>query len=934
MRVLRILLPTLLLLLITTPLPAQLRVKPIGELPGDVSLRLLLRKLASTGTFMETTAHPDDEDNALLALMSHGRGMRTTLVSATRGDGGQNEIGPEIFQALGVLRTEELLAVHRFDGAEQYFTRAVDFGYSFSIDESIQKWGHDEIVGDYVRHIRTIRPDVIIGFLCGGGGGGQHHQASTRLTLEAYRAAADPSRYPEQIKEGLRPWQAKRVFCTEFGGPQAQAASSADLLRVTTSEFDPLLGRTYAELGLEARSMHKCQGTSQLLLLPGAAPTRTYRLKDNVIGQPGVAPKDLFEGIDTSLVGLTQYAGAQPPANLVIALQEIAASVDQARQAIEGHGPEAAATPLIQGLAALRSLRASLGAQASGSSQPAIQVQPDARYEIDFRLAQKETQFEEALLLTHGIRLEALADDGTVVVGQNVKVSTLAGNNGVADVTLKSVSLSGFASPASSSPSLGAVCVPVAGSIVTGKAVSCDSTLSIAQAPLSTPYWTPRTDAARYDFDKDVPFGVPFRPTPFHAMFALTIGGAELRVDRTVEFRYSDIVAGEKRMELQVVPPFAVQTTPDIAVIPGGAAPARASEARELERERQAERDEDERPAKPATKTPTAAARSTAASRARTIVVTVTNNVSGAVNATATLEVPPGWTVSPASAPLKFARSDEQVNTSFKVTPPANARVGEVAVRAVVSAPDLTSRVGYDVVEYPHIHRRHVVEPAETRVKVIDVRIAPGLKVGYVMGVGDDMPAAIHQLGADVRMIDPAELASGDLSRYNVIVTGVRAYERRPDLRANNSRLLAYVSNGGVLLVNYNKQEFNQAQYGPYPVKNGQDRVTDENAPVEVLAPRDPVFTVPNRIGPESWAGWVQERGTYFLAERDSRYVDLVRMTDPFPLNPGQKTGALVEAQYGKGRWVYIGLGLWRQLPAGTDGAYRLLANLLSLGKK
>ncbi len=183
----------------------------------------MLRKLASTGTFMETTAHPDDEDNGLLAMMSHGRGMRTTLVSATRGDGGQNEIGPEIFQALGVLRTEELLAVHRFDGAEQYFTRAVDFGFSFSIDESIQKWGHDEIVGDYVRHIRTIRPDVIVGFLCGGGGGGQHHQASTRLTLEAFRAAADPSTYPEQIREGLRPWQAKRVFCTE-GSASGQAA--------------------------------------------------------------------------------------------------------------------------------------------------------------------------------------------------------------------------------------------------------------------------------------------------------------------------------------------------------------------------------------------------------------------------------------------------------------------------------------------------------------------------------------------------------------------------------------------------------------------------------------------------------------------------------------------------------------------------------------
>jgi hypothetical protein len=242
--------------------------------------------------------------------------------------------------------------------------------------------------------------------------------------------------------------------------------------------------------------------------------------------------------------------------------------------------------------------------------------------------------------------------------------------------------------------------------------------------------------------------------------------------------------------------------------------------------------------------------------------------------------------------------------------------------------------VGYQVVEYPHIHRRHVVEPAVTRVKVIDVQIAPGLRVGYVMGVGDEMPEAIRQLGPDVRLLDASDLASGDLSRYNVIVTGVRAYERRPDLRAHNSRLLEYVRNGGVLLVNYNKQEFNQAQYGPYPVKNGQDRVTDENAPVQVLTPKHPVFNVPNRIGPETWEGWVQERGTYFLADRDPKYVDLVSLTDPFPLNPGRKTGALVEAQYGKGRWIYIGLGLWRQLPAGTDGAYQLLANLLSLGKK
>src|SRR6476620_4003182 len=202
------------LLPFSAPAFGQLRVRPVAELPDTAALQLTLRKLGTVGTFMETTAHPDDEDNALLAMMGHGRGLRTVLVTATRGDGGQNEIGPEIFQALGVLRTEELLAVHRFDGAEQYFTRAIDFGYSCSIDESIQQWGHDEIVGDYVQHIRAIRPDIIVGFVCGGGGGGQHHQASTRLTNEAFKAAADPARYPEQIRDGLRPWQAKRVFCT------------------------------------------------------------------------------------------------------------------------------------------------------------------------------------------------------------------------------------------------------------------------------------------------------------------------------------------------------------------------------------------------------------------------------------------------------------------------------------------------------------------------------------------------------------------------------------------------------------------------------------------------------------------------------------------------------------------------------------------------
>ena len=258
---------------------AQLRVTPLDTAQGHVALGLVLRHLANVGVVMEATAHPDDEDNGLLVMLNRGQGFRTALVTATRGNGGQNEIGPEIFEGLGVLRTEELAALHRFDGAEQYFTRAVDFGYSFSIDETFEKWGRDEITADYVRMIRTIRPDVIFGMTPNGNNGGQHHNASAVISHDAYKLAADPTKYPEQIRDGLRPWQAKKYYWTQGFGPQAAnaAAEEGKLCRVSSSVYDGLLGRTYSEIGTEARSMHKCQGMAQLLALPGPV-TRNYRL--------------------------------------------------------------------------------------------------------------------------------------------------------------------------------------------------------------------------------------------------------------------------------------------------------------------------------------------------------------------------------------------------------------------------------------------------------------------------------------------------------------------------------------------------------------------------------------------------------------------------------------------------------------------------------
>jgi len=269
----------------------------------------------------------------------------------------------------------------------------------------------------------------------------------------------------------------------------------------------------------------------------------------------------------------------------------------------------------------------------------------------------------------------------------------------------------------------------------------------------------------------------------------------------------------------------------------------------------------------------------------------------------------------------------------FEIRPPIDTVPGAYHVRAVVSSGGRTFDRGYQTIEYPHIRRQHIYHDADVSVKVINVKTAPNLTVGYIVGVGDEVPAAIEQLGVKVEFITPDDLAWGNLSRFSTIVTGVRAYERRPDLRASNSRLLDYVNGGGTLIVQYNKFEFNEAQYGPYPAVVSGNRVTDEFAPVNVIAPGDALVTFPNEITSATWSGWVQERGLYFLGDRDPRYRDLVALEDPFPYNPGEKRGALVETTYGKGKWVYVGLGLWRQLPAGTDGAYQLLANLISLSK-
>jgi LmbE family N-acetylglucosaminyl deacetylase len=875
---------------------AQMRVVPVDLEQGHVGLGLALRHLGNTGIFMQADAHPDDENNGLLVMLNRGQGVRTALATATRGNGGQNEIGPELFEALGVLRTEELQAIHRFDGAEQYFTRAVDFGYSFSAEETQKNWGPGETTGDFVRLIRMVRPDVMIAQATDQFGDGAQHPTAGLVSTEAARIAGDPSQYPEQIKAGLRPWQPKKVYIAGRNG------SSAKQCAISLAGFDSLLGRTYAEVGTEARSMHKCQGMAQLLALPGPAISYYQLLQTTIAGQAQRDDQTLFDGIDTSVAGLAQLAGPRPPRELTDGLSAIAEAVQNAQKKFDGEGDDATVPPLVNGLRTVRVVRALL------------RHLPDpGRFEIDFRLRQKEREFQQAILLANSLRVEALADDGIVVPGQPVHVSLIVANRGAGDVTIKQIKFDGFeADPG---------CVMSAAPLKKGQIQKCEPTLKVkGDERITEPYWHRAGEAGLYTFDADAPFGLPYRPTRFYAQVTFAFANGEEVFDGLpIQYRYQgNIFSGEKRSDLLVVPPFSVRVSPEIAIIPASAPLAQ-----------------------PPASVPSATARRRggpvplsgplSGPPAREIRVTIVNDTKAAAESVVHLALPPGWSSVPLEQPIAFSREDESQTVRFQIKAPASAASGEYHVTASVALGSETFGRGYQVIEYPHIRRQHVYHDADVTLKVLDVKAAPNLTVGYIMGVGDEVPAAIEQLGAKVEMIGPDDLAWGDLSRYGAIVTGVRAYERRDDLRANNSRLLDYVRNGGTLVVQYNKLEFNQAQFGPYPAQVGRGRVTDETAPVTMLAPADPVFTTPNTITDAAWNGWVQERGLYFLGDHDSRYRDLVSLEDPFPLNRGEKQGALVEATYGKGHWIYVGLGLWRELPAGVPGAYQLLANLISL---
>jgi LmbE family N-acetylglucosaminyl deacetylase len=826
------------------------------------------------------TAHPDDEHNGVLAALTRGRGVKTGLFTLTRGEGGQNAIGPELFDALGVLRTEELLAAHRYDGAVQLFGRAFEFGYSFSVEESLARWGHDEALGDVVRAFRVFRPDVVLTLPLEGQGGGQHHQAVARLAQEAFTAAADPQRFPEQVTRGLRPWQARKLYQGATGGGPTQIPGIPVL--VATGRYDPLLGMTWQELGAIASSFHRCQGVPQVRVAPGPAEAR-YGL---VEARPPVlgTEEDILDGIDPSLRGWGRLAeGPRAPS------QRLTADLEALDAALRAPGTAFAIGDTLRVEVALN---AALTRVREVMDRLVTTVpEADAQQELRERLDEKRLEIEKAQNLAFGIRLDVRSDSATVVPGQTLGVTARIFNPGPGVLALRRLAIS--APTGSRVEATG----PAPKTVAPGAAVDLVFRVTVAEdARPSQPWWRRHPGSDRHDVLVPADEGRPFSPPAITATLHYQVGGAESTLEAPALWRYAGpLVGGEKQHLVLVVPALGVHLEPDVTVLPL----VRQGPPREIR-------------------------------------VWVRSYLKGRAVASVRLEAPAGFTVSPASAPVGFSGEGEEILSRFQLTPPADLAPGQALVRAVARQGEREYSEDVRVVAYDHIQKRHLLEPAEGRLLALDVKVAAGVKVGYVAGSGDSGIAALQQLGLSVVSLSAADLAEGNLARFTTIVTGIRAYEVRPDLLAHHGRLLEYVKGGGHLVVQYNRAPFNglpalaDSPFAPYPASVTAERVTDEEAPVRLLLPGHPLLTTPNPIGAGDFAGWVQERGIQLLSARDDRYADLLSSSDPFANNPGEKKGLLVEAQVGKGTWTYLGLALFRQWPAGVPGAYRLLANLVS----
>jgi len=841
-----------------------------------------LLKLRTIASVMHTTAHPDDEHGGLLALLSRGDGARVSLLTLNRGEAGDNAIGSELFDALGLIRTEELLRADQYYGVDQqYFTTVIDYGFSKRLEEALVKWGRENVLRDVVGVIRTERPLIVIARFQGNERDGHgNHQTAGLITQDAYKVAGDPKVFPEQIREGLRPWQPLKLY---MGGVRENEDWT---IRVDPAVYSPWLGDSYANFARTGLSFQRSQNGGRNDPQPGPAYAYYKRLASNVSAP--AKESNFFDGIDTHVTALFAALKHQAPADAPALLGAIQREVDAAVAAFTLQDPSASVPALARGLSATRDAIAQFSAD------------PDAAH----MLRLKEQQFEDAINTALGIDFAAVAQPtgvpeptgpaaafappptmDPVVPGQSFDVRVRLTNRGSVEIEPL-----GFTILDRNAGTGGAESAPPLKRDQT-IARSLNATVP-SNAAFTRPYFArPSIAEGRYTAVDSHWLTRPSAPPAFVATAHYRVHGVRMDVSVPVTRREAQLPYGYVMRELAVVPALAVNVTPRQAMVP-----------------------------------------LSLANKSVRIQVELANNAPSGSQGELTLKLPAGWKSEPAAIPLTFARPGEKSRHQFTVSV-ATIENREYTIDAVATVNGQEFKEGYDVIEHRDLETRYLYHAATARLRGLDVKIAPGLTVGYIMGVGDDVPAGIAQLGVQVQMLNAQDLAAADLSRFDAIVTGTRAYAVRDDLKTYNQRLLDYVKSGGNLIVLYNTPaEFDPNLFSPFPARlpRNAEEVSEEDSPVTILAPSRPEFTTPNAITKADFDGWVEQRGSKFFSEWDPAYTAMIATHDT-----GQvwQKGGWLTADYGKGHYTYFAYALHRQLPYGVAGAYRLLANLLSLGK-
>lgn len=791
-------------------------------------IKFHLEKLGVLGRVLYLAAHPDDENTMLISFLSKGKMYETAYLSCTRGDGGQNLIGSEQGSELGLIRTEELLGARNIDGGKQFFTTANDFGFSKSATETLKFWRHDSILGNIVWIIRNYQPDIIVTrFPEDARAGHGHHWTSAILAHEAFKAAADPNRFKEQL-QFVQPWQAKRLLWNTFSFGHRNT-TSPDQFHIETGGYNPLLGESYGEIAAASRSMHKSQGF-------GAAPYMGERLEYFKTIE-GDAPKSsLMDGVTTDWTRIKGGAA-------------IGKQVNEINRNFQVDNPASSVKSLL-------------------ALYKSIQELPEGRWK-----SEKLSETQALIFACLGFFADATTSEAVAAEGSEISVQIRALNRSDIPVELTDYQLAGLDKT-------------VHQTLSKGKGYNAKVVLSIPNdAPLTEPYWLKEAHPiGYYNVDDPKLVGRPLNPPPYIARLRLNVEGTVFELGLPVQYRHTDEVKGELYQPLVIAPAVTINMNDPVVLL------SREAPAKMIRVEVKAFKDHQQ--------------------------------------GTLHIQVPDQFELVKNDLPFSLDKAGDSWTGVFELRLKPGL-VNSISLDAKISA--TVDGKTYDreikVIEHGHIPAITLFPKATARLVGLDIKTT-GKNIGYIAGAGDLVPASLRQLGYQVTPITSASISQKALSGFDAIITGIRAYNINPMLHPLQPKLLNYVKEGGVLLVQYNKNGHMVTDHmGPYPFNVSGDRVTQEDAPVKWLLPDHPALHYPNILQPADFDGWIQERGLYFTSDADPHYSRLFEMHDSGsqPLD-----GSTIVCNYGKGKYVYSSLDFFRELPAGVPGAFRLFVNLLA----